>query len=280
MCVCVRALARLGGGAGRHCRSGPQVLELTCGQAASVSVFGPGLTTAINAHPPWWAWGLIVVELHRSQPQHTRQRTPNTRCHPCGVVMSPDPGQKRTTSIAHRPMVSPQPLPPTEHRTQSTEHRPRKPLAPQLPCLACRAEDSNTHRHLCEFMGLDFEMAINEHYFEVLDVVEDLFETIFNGLATQHGGYRMGAPACSAPGWWVVGAEGSVGRWRLSKSKHMHTHTHAHSPSKYPHTHARAQPKTSRWWVSSTPSHPRCSSASGSRSRRPSRSCRRTATQT
>jgi len=33
-----------------------------------------------------------------------------------------------------------------------------------------RAEDSNTHRHLCEFTGLDFEMAINEHYYEVLEV--------------------------------------------------------------------------------------------------------------
>ena len=30
-----------------------------------------------------------------------------------------------------------------------------------------RAENSNTHRHLCEFHGLDLEMAINEHYFEV-----------------------------------------------------------------------------------------------------------------
>jgi aspartyl/asparaginyl-tRNA synthetase len=30
-----------------------------------------------------------------------------------------------------------------------------------------RAEDSNTHRHLCEFTGLDMEMAIKEHYFEV-----------------------------------------------------------------------------------------------------------------
>lgn len=31
-----------------------------------------------------------------------------------------------------------------------------------------RAEDSFTHRHLCEFTGLDFEMEIKEHYFEVL----------------------------------------------------------------------------------------------------------------
>lgn len=31
----------------------------------------------------------------------------------------------------------------------------------------CRAENSYTHRHMCEFTGLDFEMAIYEHYFEV-----------------------------------------------------------------------------------------------------------------
>ena len=30
-----------------------------------------------------------------------------------------------------------------------------------------RAEDSNTHRHLTEFVGLDLEMAFNEHYHEV-----------------------------------------------------------------------------------------------------------------
>ncbi|CAD7699370.1 unnamed protein product [Ostreobium quekettii] len=45
-----------------------------------------------------------------------------------------------------------------------------------------RAETSNTHRHLCEFTGLDFEMAIHEHYSEVLDVVEDLFMNMFEGL--------------------------------------------------------------------------------------------------
>ncbi|CAD6233556.1 unnamed protein product [Miscanthus lutarioriparius] len=32
-----------------------------------------------------------------------------------------------------------------------------------------RAENSNTHRHLCEFVGLDAEMEIKEHYFEYLD---------------------------------------------------------------------------------------------------------------
>ena len=45
-----------------------------------------------------------------------------------------------------------------------------------------RAEDSNTNRHLCEFTGLDMEMTINEHYFEVLDMLSDLFIYIFKGL--------------------------------------------------------------------------------------------------
>ncbi|KAJ9092749.1 hypothetical protein QFC19_008601 [Naganishia cerealis] len=45
-----------------------------------------------------------------------------------------------------------------------------------------RAEDSNTHRHLCEFTGLDLEMAIEEHYHEVLDVLDSLFLAIFKGL--------------------------------------------------------------------------------------------------
>lgn len=45
-----------------------------------------------------------------------------------------------------------------------------------------RAENSNTHRHLCEFTGLDMEMAIKEHYFEVLDVLDTLFLHMFDGL--------------------------------------------------------------------------------------------------
>lgn len=45
-----------------------------------------------------------------------------------------------------------------------------------------RAENSNTHRHLCEFTGLDFEMAINEHYDEVMDVIGNLFVHMFDGL--------------------------------------------------------------------------------------------------
>jgi len=45
-----------------------------------------------------------------------------------------------------------------------------------------RAENSLTHRHLTEFHGLDLEMAINEHYYEVLDLFSDLFIHIFDEL--------------------------------------------------------------------------------------------------
>lgn len=46
-----------------------------------------------------------------------------------------------------------------------------------------RAENSNTHRHLCEFTGLDFEMAIYEHYYEALDIMSEMFLFIFDGIA-------------------------------------------------------------------------------------------------
>ncbi|MCL7038085.1 hypothetical protein MKW94_023023 [Papaver nudicaule] len=45
-----------------------------------------------------------------------------------------------------------------------------------------RAEDSFTHRHLCEFTGLDVEMEIKEHYSEVMDVVDSLFVAMFDSL--------------------------------------------------------------------------------------------------
>lgn len=48
-----------------------------------------------------------------------------------------------------------------------------------------RAEKSFTHRHLCEFTGLDLEMAIHEHYYEVLELFSDLFIYIFDNLATR-----------------------------------------------------------------------------------------------
>lgn len=45
-----------------------------------------------------------------------------------------------------------------------------------------RAEKSFTHRHLCEFTGMDFEMVIKEHYYECLDVFGRLFNFIFSEI--------------------------------------------------------------------------------------------------
>ncbi|KFK29697.1 hypothetical protein AALP_AA7G167100 [Arabis alpina] len=45
-----------------------------------------------------------------------------------------------------------------------------------------RAEDSFTHRHLCEFVGLDVEMEIRKHYSEIMDLVDELFVFIFTSL--------------------------------------------------------------------------------------------------
>jgi len=49
-----------------------------------------------------------------------------------------------------------------------------------------RAEDSNTHRHLCEFTGLDLEMAFKEHYHEALTVIGDMFISMFKGLQKRY----------------------------------------------------------------------------------------------
>lgn len=49
-----------------------------------------------------------------------------------------------------------------------------------------RAEDSNTHRHLTEFVGLDLEMAFKYHYHEVLDTIGQTFTDIFKGLRDQY----------------------------------------------------------------------------------------------
>lgn len=49
-----------------------------------------------------------------------------------------------------------------------------------------RAENSFTHRHMTEFMGLDIEMAFEEHYHEVLDVFDDMFVYIFKGLEERY----------------------------------------------------------------------------------------------
>ncbi|KAJ2755075.1 aspartate--tRNA ligase dps1 [Coemansia pectinata] len=45
-----------------------------------------------------------------------------------------------------------------------------------------RAENSQTHRHLTEYVGLDLECAFREHYHEVMDMIGDMFIYIFNNL--------------------------------------------------------------------------------------------------
>ncbi|KAI9719186.1 MAG: hypothetical protein M1828_006279 [Chrysothrix sp. TS-e1954] len=49
-----------------------------------------------------------------------------------------------------------------------------------------RAENSNTHRHLTEYTGLDLEMAIDEHYHEALRMVDRTLKSIFKGVYDHH----------------------------------------------------------------------------------------------
>ena len=48
-----------------------------------------------------------------------------------------------------------------------------------------RAENAFTHRHMCEFTGLDIEMTIKENFHELLDLMGNLFVAIFKGLETR-----------------------------------------------------------------------------------------------
>ncbi|KAK1936003.1 putative aspartyl-tRNA synthetase [Babesia divergens] len=48
-----------------------------------------------------------------------------------------------------------------------------------------RAENSNTHRHLCEFVGLDLEMELKDSYMEVVDMIDEMFKAIFSGINTK-----------------------------------------------------------------------------------------------
>jgi aspartyl-tRNA synthetase len=49
-----------------------------------------------------------------------------------------------------------------------------------------RAEDSNTHRHMTEFVGIDLEMTIEEHYHEVLELLDELLKSIFKGVRDKY----------------------------------------------------------------------------------------------
>ncbi|OTA99772.1 hypothetical protein M426DRAFT_16090 [Hypoxylon sp. CI-4A] len=49
-----------------------------------------------------------------------------------------------------------------------------------------RAEDSNTHRHLTEYTGLDLEMAIQKDYHEAMDVIDEMLKAIFKGIYARY----------------------------------------------------------------------------------------------
>ncbi|CBF89742.1 hypothetical protein AN0314.2 [Aspergillus nidulans FGSC A4] len=49
-----------------------------------------------------------------------------------------------------------------------------------------RAENSNTHRHLTEYTGLDIEMSIEEHYHEMLEVLDAVIKNILKGIYTRY----------------------------------------------------------------------------------------------
>ncbi|QKX56598.1 uncharacterized protein TRUGW13939_03703 [Talaromyces rugulosus] len=49
-----------------------------------------------------------------------------------------------------------------------------------------RAEESNTHRHLTEFTGLDFEKTFENHYHEVLGFAEDMLVFILTQLKERY----------------------------------------------------------------------------------------------
>lgn len=45
-----------------------------------------------------------------------------------------------------------------------------------------RAENSNTHRHLCEFIGLDIELIIHKSYLEIIGLTHEVLCHIFTNL--------------------------------------------------------------------------------------------------
>ena len=45
-----------------------------------------------------------------------------------------------------------------------------------------RAENSNTHRHMTEFTGIDLEMAIEHDYHETMYIIDGLLKHVFRGL--------------------------------------------------------------------------------------------------
>jgi ergosteryl-3beta-O-L-aspartate synthase len=49
-----------------------------------------------------------------------------------------------------------------------------------------RAENSNTHRHLTEYVGLDLEMTLRNSYYEAMDVIDEMLKAVFKGVYENH----------------------------------------------------------------------------------------------
>ncbi|KAF7978080.1 hypothetical protein HWV62_1735 [Athelia sp. TMB] len=47
-------------------------------------------------------------------------------------------------------------------------------------------ENSNMHRHMIEFTGLDMEMAIEHSYLEASDIIDSMLKHIFRSLQTKN----------------------------------------------------------------------------------------------
>ncbi|BFZ55428.1 aspartate--tRNA ligase dps1 [Savitreella phatthalungensis] len=50
-----------------------------------------------------------------------------------------------------------------------------------------RAENSNTHRHLTEYVGLDIEMALENDYYEMMRIVDGMLKHVFKGIYERFG---------------------------------------------------------------------------------------------
>lgn len=50
-----------------------------------------------------------------------------------------------------------------------------------------RAENSNTHRHLTEYTGLDLEMAFESDYHETMHIIDGMLKNVFKGVYDRYG---------------------------------------------------------------------------------------------
>ena len=56
----------------------------------------------------------------------------------------------------------------------------------RLSLQVINARDHSTHRHMTEFIGLDLEVVVEEHYHETLELVDGLLRFIFAQLKARN----------------------------------------------------------------------------------------------